>query len=160
MGISSLLFFQALLHRPKITSEPSCFQPSESKTGTVKVGGCEQEPLEASLPASRVVFPPNTGRSAIALSPGLWMLLYTGDKSCLCLSSDPDPRRAGGQRLGEGSVGRRGRYKESGRRRQTGAAGGQAWGVGSEGMGPLDSVDWWAFQQACIPSEKVRIPEM
>lgn len=34
-------------------------------------------------------------------------------------------------------------------------------GVGSEGMGPLDSIDSdCTFQQVCIPSEKARIPEM
>lgn len=32
-------------------------------------------------------------------------------------------------------------------------------GVGSEGMGPLDAADPdCTFQQACIPSEKARIP--
>lgn len=51
------------------------------------------------------------------------------------------PRRLGGQRLREGSVGRGERHKESGRRRRTGAAGEQAQGVGSEGTGPLDSTD-------------------
>lgn len=56
---------------------------------------------------------------------------------------------------------RRERYKESGRRRWTGAAGEQAWGVGSEGIGPLDSTDPdCTFQQACIPREKARILEI
>lgn len=56
---------------------------------------------------------------------------------------------------------RRERHKESGRRRRTGAAGEQAWGVGSEGMGPLDSTNPdCTFQQVCIPSERARIPEM
>lgn len=33
-------------------------------------------------------------------------------------------------------------------------------GVGSEGMGPLESIDPdCTFQQVCIPSEKARIPE-
>lgn len=87
-----------------------------------------QESPAFQLLASGPVGPPIPGRSALALSPGLWLLLYTSDKSCLCLPCDPGPRQAEGQSLEEGLLQKRGTYKKSGRRRWTGAAGGQPWG--------------------------------
>lgn len=82
-----------------------------------------------------------SGRSALAFSPALWLLLYTGNKFCLCLPSDPGPRQAEGQSLGEGLLQRRGTDKKSG-----GGDGQEqlvdSHEVCSEGMGPFDySVD-------------------
>lgn len=125
--------------------------------------GCGQEPLEPWLSASQYLAKhslPSQGGQPLpsALISGCYSSLVINSVFVSPPTWAPGAR---GQRLGEGSLWRRESYKESGRRRRSGAAGEQAWGVGSKGMRPLDSTHPdCTFQQVCIPSENARIPEM
>lgn len=122
-----------------------------------KGGGCEQEPLEPWLPASQYLAKhslPSQGGQPLpsALISGCFSILVINPVFVSPATWAPGAR---GQRLGEGSLWSRESYKESRRRRRPGAAGEQAWGVGSKGMRPLASTDPdCTFQQVCIPSER------